>query len=55
MRLKVVAEGVDDPEQAKLLRLVRCDQFQGYLFSKPVPFEQMSALLEPSPAHAHPA
>ena len=45
LRLTVVAEGVDSEEQAKLLRLLRCDQMQGYLFSRPVPFEQLTALL----------
>jgi diguanylate cyclase (GGDEF)-like protein len=39
MRLKVVAEGVDAEEQAKILRLLGCDQMQGYLFSKPLPSE----------------
>jgi diguanylate cyclase (GGDEF)-like protein len=45
LRLKVVAEGVDSEDQAKYLRLLRCDEMQGYLFSRPVPFDQMSALL----------
>ena len=31
LRLKVVAEGVETEEQAQLLRLLRCDQMQGYL------------------------
>ena len=35
--LKVVAEGVEDEEQAKLLRLLRCDELQGYHFGRPVP------------------
>ena len=35
--LRVVAEGVEDEEQAKLLRLLRCDEVQGYLFGRPVP------------------
>ena len=43
--LKVIAEGVDEEEQAKYLRLLRCDQMQGYLFSKPVPFAEMTELL----------
>jgi predicted signal transduction protein with EAL and GGDEF domain len=34
-----VAEGVETEEQARLLRLLNCDEFQGYLFSKPVPRE----------------
>ena len=45
LRLKVVAEGVDEEDQAKMLRLLRCDQMQGYLYSKPVPFDEMTALL----------
>ena len=45
LRLKVVAEGVDSEDQAKTLRLLRCDEMQGYLFSRPVPFDQITALL----------
>jgi EAL domain-containing protein (putative c-di-GMP-specific phosphodiesterase class I) len=45
-RLKVVAEGVDSEDQAKMLRLLRCDQMQGYLFSKPLPEDQLVALLQ---------
>ncbi|OFZ99844.1 MAG: hypothetical protein A2Z64_14510 [Betaproteobacteria bacterium RIFCSPLOWO2_02_67_12] len=47
--LKVVAEGVDSEEQAKFLRLLRCDEMQGYLFSRPVPFDRMTALLTQAP------
>jgi diguanylate cyclase (GGDEF)-like protein len=36
LKLKVVAEGVETEEQARLLRLLDCDEMQGYLFSKPV-------------------
>jgi EAL domain-containing protein (putative c-di-GMP-specific phosphodiesterase class I) len=52
LRLKVVAEGVDEEEQAKVLRLLRCDEMQGFLFSRPVPFEQMTALLTNEPVVA---
>ena len=45
LKLTVVAEGVDSEEQAKMLRLLRCDEMQGYLFSRPVPFDQLTALL----------
>jgi diguanylate cyclase (GGDEF)-like protein/PAS domain S-box-containing protein len=45
LRLEVVAEGVESEEQAKILRLVRCDQMQGYLISKPMSFDDMSARL----------
>jgi diguanylate cyclase (GGDEF)-like protein/PAS domain S-box-containing protein len=37
LKLKVVAEGVETGEQRDLLRLLNCDEMQGYLFSKPVP------------------
>jgi diguanylate cyclase (GGDEF)-like protein/PAS domain S-box-containing protein len=39
LKLKVVAEGVETEEQLRLLRLLNCDEYQGYLFSKPVPRE----------------
>ncbi|TAJ21716.1 MAG: EAL domain-containing protein [Rugosibacter sp.] len=45
LRLKVVAEGVDQEVQAKILRLLRCDEMQGHLFSRPIPFDEMSALI----------
>jgi len=44
-QLKVVAEGVESEEQANMLRLLGCDQMQGYLFSKPLPVEALLALL----------
>jgi diguanylate cyclase (GGDEF)-like protein len=39
LKLKVVAEGVETEEQSSLLRLLNCDEIQGFLFSKPVPVE----------------
>jgi EAL domain-containing protein (putative c-di-GMP-specific phosphodiesterase class I) len=45
LRLKVVAEGVETEEQAKFLRLLRCDEMQGYLFSKPLPEAELVKLL----------
>jgi diguanylate cyclase (GGDEF)-like protein/PAS domain S-box-containing protein len=34
---KVVAEGVETAEQARLLRLLRCDEMQGFHLGRPVP------------------
>jgi PAS domain S-box-containing protein/diguanylate cyclase (GGDEF)-like protein len=36
LNLHVVAEGVETAEQAKVLKLLRCDEMQGFLFSKPL-------------------
>ena len=46
LRLKTVAEGVESEQQAQLLRLLRCEQAQGYLFSPPVAAERIEALLK---------
>ena len=48
LKLKVVAEGVESEEQAKFLRLLRCDQMQGYLISKPLPYGKMAEFLRRS-------
>lgn len=45
LELDVIAEGVETEEQRQLLLSNSCDNFQGYLFSKPVPLEQFELLL----------
>lgn len=45
LNLRVVAEGVESNEQAKLLRLLKCDEIQGFLFSPGVPAEQIEEFL----------
>jgi diguanylate cyclase (GGDEF)-like protein len=37
LKLTVVAEGVDSEDQLRLLRVLGCDEMQGYLFSQPLP------------------
>lgn len=43
--LKVIAEGVETPEQLMLLRALRCNSFQGFHFSRPLPAGEFEALL----------
>lgn len=45
LRLKVVAEGVETDEQLKFLQLLMCDEWQGYLYSKPVSANAFRKLL----------
>jgi len=46
LRLKVVAEGVETDDQLRFLQLLRCDEIQGYFFSKPVSADTLVALFE---------
>jgi len=39
--IRVIAEGVETQEQLDILRKLRCDEYQGYLFSRPVPAEEI--------------
>jgi len=49
LRLKVVAEGVETEDQLKFLHLLRCDEIQGYLISKPVSADMFTKLLSQDP------
>ncbi|RLA01766.1 MAG: GGDEF-domain containing protein, partial [Gammaproteobacteria bacterium] len=44
--LSVVAEGVEDTQQLELLQNLDCDEIQGYYFSRPLPADEFSKLLE---------
>jgi len=45
LKIKVVAEGVETPTQLDVLKRLRCDYSQGYLFSKPVSADEFALLL----------
>ena len=51
--LCVIAEGVENLQQARKLSALGCEIMQGYLFSKPVPAEELERLMEQN-IHQHP-
>jgi diguanylate cyclase (GGDEF)-like protein/PAS domain S-box-containing protein len=46
LSLKVIAEGVETLEQLEFLKTYKCDYLQGFLFSRPVPAEDMTRILQ---------
>jgi EAL domain-containing protein (putative c-di-GMP-specific phosphodiesterase class I) len=45
LKLRVIAEGVETLEELAFLRAYRCEEAQGYYFSRPVPSVQFAMLL----------
>lgn len=45
LKLSVVAEGVETESQLEFLRVLQCNEIQGYLFSPPVPADRAEQLL----------
>ena len=54
LRLRVIAEGVENEAQMSFLRTHQCDEIQGYYFSKPLAAEQAADKLRSNAVHALP-
>ncbi|WP_331281020.1 bifunctional diguanylate cyclase/phosphodiesterase [Brevibacillus thermoruber] len=53
LHLNVIAEGVEREEQLAFLHEEGCNEGQGYLFSKPIPRQDIEALLKASAGEPH--
>ena len=53
LKLKVVAEGVENEAQVSFLRAHQCDEIQGYYFSKPLPVDEIADKLRANHSKAH--
>ena len=45
LELHITAEGVENPKQLEFLKQNKCDDIQGFLFARPMPFDQFEKLL----------
>ena len=49
LNLKVMAEGMETAPQLDFLSRCKCDEVQGHYYYKPMPFEEVAAILTASP------
>jgi len=46
INIKVVCEGVEYPQQISFLEKIGCELVQGYLFGKPMPYDEVADFIE---------
>ena len=46
MKLRTIAEGVEDKAEAEILKGLQCDAVQGYYFAKPMPEKDVTILTQ---------
>ncbi|WLR49527.1 EAL domain-containing protein [Halobacillus litoralis] len=51
LNMKVIAEGVETAEQWDFLKNEKCDEIQGYFYSKPLPPDQLITVFENKTIH----
>jgi len=53
LKLRTVAEGIEEPGEFEVMREIGCDGGQGYLFQRPVPAEEFAEFLRQWPQRKH--
>jgi diguanylate cyclase (GGDEF)-like protein/PAS domain S-box-containing protein len=52
LKLRLIAEGIENPDQRAFLEREGCEEGQGYFFNRPAPAEEIARLLGSAPARA---
>jgi len=53
LKITTLAEGVETEDQVGYLKLLECDQFQGFLIAKPMPFDKVTEYIKKNHSHTH--
>lgn len=46
LNMKIIAEGIETPEQATMLKDLNCDNFQGYFYARPMPLGDLIKFIQ---------
>ena len=55
MGFSITAEGIETQEMAEAMAEIGCDYLQGFVFSKPLPVDNFTKILQPAALRAWPA